>query len=651
MKLHIGTRSYLEDFDDDWSEWTKDSRKEYTNLPSGSFIFHVRAMNALGEISKEDSFSFFIPTPWYNSRWAVFIYILLLFSAIWWFINFRLKFLEKKTVELEAIVKERTKEVTQQKEILEEQAKKLVELDRLKTNFFTNISHEFRTPLTLVMGQIENILDSTAEEKVKAKLQMALSNSKRLHSLINQLLELSRLEAGEIRLKVANVELISFLKKVFSAFDSYAERKNVRLEFSSESSLLYLYFDREKLEEIFNNLISNAIKFTLEGGTITLKIIEGKADNKIEIVVKDTGVGISQEALPYIFDRFYQVDGSQTREYEGTGIGLAIVKELVDLHQGEIKVESAPGSGTTFKIYMKKGSAHFLNKSFVEIVDQTVKLKTKEENQTSTLFDEKNPLEENEEVGINEKDLVLVVEDNTEMQSYIQEQLIDNFNVVLAKNGEDGIKKAFDSVPDLIITDVMMPIINGYDLTIKLKNDRRTSHIPIIMLTAKADEESKLKGLDLGVDDYLIKPFSKKELYARVGNLIKLRSLLKERYKEISAISLDKIEAKPMDQEFLEKVFACIKEHLEDSQFGVSFLADEVGLSVSQLNRKLNALINQSAGKLIRSTKLDYAAQLLKSKAGNISEIAFRVGFSDAPSFTHSFKEKFGYTPSEYLKS
>ncbi len=221
----------------------------------------------------------------------------------------------------------------------------------------------------------------------------------------------------------------------------------------------------------------------------------------------------------------------------------------------------------------------------------------------------------------------------------------------VAKNGEEGIKKAFETVPDLIISDVMMPIINGYDLTLKLKNDKRTSHIPIIMLTAKADEESKLKGLDLGVDDYLIKPFSRKELYARVGNLIKLRTLLKERYKEISAISLDKIDAKPMDQEFVERVFKTIKSNLENPQFGVVNLAGEVGLSVSQLNRKLNALINQSAGKLIRSTKLDYAAQLLKNKAGNISEIAFRVGFSDAPSFTHSFKEKFGYPPSEIFRS
>ncbi len=424
---------FLDGFDEDWSEWTKDSRKEYTNLPPGSFVFRVRALNALGEMSKEASFSFYIPAPWYKSNLAVFIYVVMVLLAIWWFVNFRLKFLEKKTVELEAIVSEQTKEVREQKETLEEQAKKLVELDRLKTTFFTNISHEFRTPLTLVMGQIENILDSTTEEKVKAKLKMALSNSKRLHSLINQLLELSRLEAGEIKLKVAKVDLISFLKKVFSAFESYAERKNVKMEFISGADSLELFLDREKLEEIFNNLISNAIKFTPDGGLISLKIINENADNKIEITIKDSGVGISKDALPHIFDRFYQADGSQTREYEGTGIGLAIVKELVDLHQGEIKVESTPGEGTTFKIYLKKGSDHFLKKSFVEMLADNKAQRPIVEDQQLKSHDEIVQTEENEDVGIKDNDIVLIVEDNTEMRSYIQEQLYENFSVFGSK--------------------------------------------------------------------------------------------------------------------------------------------------------------------------------------------------------------------------
>lgn len=643
---------FLEGFNENWSEWTKETRKEYTNLPSGNFIFHIRALNALGKISEQASFAFYIPTPWYKSSWAVFIYVVIVLLAIQGFINYRLKFLEKKTVKLEAIVNERTRIVREQKETLEEQAKKLVELDRLKSNFFTNISHEFRTPLTLVMGQIENILDSTSEEKVKVKLKMALSNSKRLLALINQLLELSRLEAGEIKLKVAKNDLNKFLKKILSAFESFAERRNIQLEYSTNTSELEVFFDPEKMEEIFNNLISNAIKFTGDGGKITLSVDELADENKIEIKVADNGIGISETAIPHIFDRFYQVDGTQTREYEGTGIGLAIVKELVDLHQGTINVTSKAGEGTEFKIHLFKGLEHFNNKPFVEVFEDKVDSMKEPDSIVTSLPQQETKVDfKFEDDGIRDKDVILVVEDNSEMRSYIQENLINEFSIIEAKNGQEAFKKALEVVPDLVITDVMMPLMNGFDLTEKLKNDLKTSHIPIIMLTAKADEESKLKGLDLGVDDYLVKPFSKKELIARVGNLIKLRTLLKERYKGVSAISLEEIEAKPLDREFLEKVFAIIKTHLEDQQFGVPVLAAEAGMSVSQLNRKLNALINQSAGKLIRSTKLDYAAQLLKKGAGNISEIAYRVGFSDTAGFSNSFKEKFGCPPSEYSKS
>jgi signal transduction histidine kinase/DNA-binding response OmpR family regulator len=643
---------FLEGFNEIWSEWAKETRKEYTNLPSGNFVFHIRALNALGQISETASFAFYIPTPWYKSSWALFIYVVIILIAIQGFVNYRLKFLEKKTVKLETIVSERTRLVREQKETLEEQAKKLVELDRLKSNFFTNISHEFRTPLTLVMGQIENILDSTSEEKVKAKLKMALSNSKRLLALINQLLELSRLEAGEIRLKVARNDLNKFLKKILSAFESFAERRNIQLEYLTDASKLELFFDQEKMEEIFNNLISNAIKFTADGGKIKLIVNALPEENEIEIKVIDNGIGISEQALPHIFDRFFQVDGTQTREYEGTGIGLAIVKELIDLHQGKIIVTSKLGEGTEFKIHLLKGLDHFNNKPFVEVVEvndnsQELQPSIKVTIPNREVSDETKI----EDDGITDRDVILVVEDNSEMRSYIKENLVNEFGVIEAKNGQEGLKKALEVVPDLIITDVMMPLMNGFDLTEKLKNDLNTSHIPIIMLTAKADEESKLRGLDLGVDDYLIKPFSKKELIARVGNLIKLRTLLKERYRGVSAISLDEIEAKPLDRKFLDKVFAIIKTHLEDQQFGVPVLAAEAGMSVSQLNRKLNALINQSAGKLIRSTKLDYAAQLLKNGEGNVSEIAYRVGFSDTPGFSHSFKEKFGCTPSEYVKS
>ncbi len=651
--FHEGGSKYhysLNGYDNKWSEWTEDDRKEYTNLAPGIYTFNVQAKNILGELSKTASFTFYIPAPWYRSVWAIVLFSLLLISGIWWMVNLRFRILEKRNLELEAIVDKRTNEVRRQKDILEEQAKKLLELDRLKSNFFANISHEFRTPLTLIMGQIESLLGSSPAEFTRKKLKTALSNSKQLQALINRLLELSKLESGEFKMKVSYTELNSFLRKILSAFESLTERQNIKLEFRRHSDDIFIYIDREKIEEVFNNLISNAIKFTPENGTIAMRITpDENKSGYINIIVSDTGIGLKQEDLNHIFDRFYQVDSSQTREYEGTGIGLAIVKELVRLHKGVISVKSEEGKGTEFCIQLTLGKEHFLSEPNIEFIEMPVNVENNGE--TEDFRSEINENEnENPEEPDSGKEVVLVVEDNSDMRSFIKENLEKDYRVIDSKNGEEGVKKALHYIPDLVITDVMMPAMNGFELTGRLKGDSKTSHIPIIMLTAKADEESKLKGLDIGVDDYLIKPFSTKELQARVNNLIKLRSLLKERYKEISAINPSEIEAKPIDKKFLDKVFTNIKEHIEDPSFNVTALAGEVGMSVSQLNRKLNGIINQSAGKLIRSTKLDYASQLLKNKAGNISEIAYRIGFSDTPGFTHSFKEKFGCSPSEYMK-
>ena len=643
-------RFLLEGFDSQWSEWTYETRKEYTNLSSGTYQFKVQAINILGELSNVTSINFDIPTPWYKSVWAAILLILLLISGIWWAVNLRIRILEKRTIELEAIVDKRTNEVRRQKDTLEEQAKKLVELDRLKSNFFANISHEFRTPLTLIMGQIENLMNSSPQENVRIKLKSALSNSKQLQALINRLLELSKLESGEFKMKVTKTEINLFLRKILSAFESLTERHNIKLEFNRYKDDLEIYLDREKTEEVFNNLISNAIKFTPADGRISLNVtVDSNYPDYVSVIVSDSGIGIKKEEIPHIFDRFYQADSSQTREYEGTGIGLAIVNELVQLHKGTISVKSFVGQGTEFCIRLPINKNVYLNEPNIEIIESSVPIK--DPDISNNQYDEKTDIinEETEDAEA-AKEVILIVEDNHDMRGYIRENLEADYKVAEAKNGKDGLEKATGIIPDLIITDVMMPAMNGFELTEKLKTDNKTSHIPVIMLTAKADEDSKLKGLDTGVDDYLIKPFSVKELHARVGNLIKLRKLLKEKYKEISAINTSEIDVKPIDRDFLEKVFSTIKEHLEDSGFTVTALAEDVGMSVSQLNRKLNALINQSAGKLIRSTKLDYASQLLKNRTGNISEIAYKVGFSDTPGFTHSFKEKFGCTPSEYLK-
>lgn len=544
-------------------------------------------------------------------------------------IRFRVRYLKNKNIVLEKLVSERTAKINEQKETLEKQAQKLLELDQIKSNFFANISHEFRTPLTLIKGQLENVLRMVKDETVKKKLNIAFNNSNRLNRLINQVLDLSKLESGKMKLEFETTDIVLLLKNRVASFDSLAEQNKILMKFESKVESLLLSIDKEKIEEVIDNLLSNSFKFTPPGGKINMTLDEEKLEftNNAVITISDTGIGIAEDKLANIFDRFFQADSSSTKQYEGTGLGLAIVKEIVELHGGSITVTSKINTGTSFSI-------------FLPVLEAESKLT--ETDETKSL--EKIKSEEN-------KSLILIVEDNSEVRSYIKENLETNYRIEEAVNGEEGISKAIEKIPDLIITDVMMPKVDGFELCSKLKNDQRTSHIPIVILTAKSGDETKLDGLQIGADEFLAKPFSPRELEIRVGNLIHIRQLLREKYKEISIIKSEDVKANPIDKKFLEKVFQLIKDHLEDQQFSVQKLADDMAMSVSQLNRKLNALINQSAGKLIRSTKLDYAAKLLEKNAGNITEIGYRIGFSDLPSFTNSFKEKFGVSPSEYLKS
>ena len=619
----------LDGFDSDWSGWTNQTKKEYTNLSSGKYSFKVRSRNAVGQLSDVAIYSFRVLPPWYKTWWANLIGFMIVLLFINYVIRFRVRYLKNKNIVLEKLVSERTAKINEQKETLEKQAQKLLELDQIKSNFFANISHEFRTPLTLIKGQLENVLRMVKDETVKKKLNIAFNNSNRLNRLINQVLDLSKLESGKMKLEFEATDIVSLLKNRVASFDSLAEQNKILMKFESKVESLLLSIDKEKIEEVIDNLLSNAFKFTPPGGKINMTLDEEKLEytNNAVITISDTGIGIAEDKLANIFDRFFQADSSSTKQYEGTGLGLAIVKEIVELHGGSITVTSKINTGTSFSI-------------FLPVLETESKLT--ETGETKSL--EKIKSEE-------DKSLILIVEDNSEVRSYIKENLEQNYRIEEAVNGEEGISKAIEKIPDLIITDVMMPKVDGFELCSKLKNDQRTSHIPIVILTAKSGDETKLDGLQIGADEFLAKPFSPRELEIRVGNLIHIRQLLREKYKEISIIKSEDVKANPIDKKFLEKVFQLIKDHLEDQQFSVQKLADDMAMSVSQLNRKLNALINQSAGKLIRSTKLDYAAKLLEKNAGNITEIGYKIGFSDLPSFTNSFKEKFGISPSEYLKS
>ncbi|MEE9429989.1 MAG: two-component regulator propeller domain-containing protein [Melioribacteraceae bacterium] len=635
----------LEGYEDGW---IYDNRRiaTYTNLDPGEYTFKFKGSNNEGVWNETGkSITIQINPPWWQTVWAVTIF---LFVAIITIYGIRKYVLNR--VQL------------QNKLVLEHIAtEKLRELDQAKSRFFANISHEFRTPLTLILGQISSLLSNTFDSKVKRKLEIANRNAQRLLHLINQLLDLSKIESGNMNVKSVRSDIILFTKNIFYSFESLAEQKNITLNCKCEYNSIEINYEPEKLEKVFFNLLSNAFKFTPEDGNIEiainyppLSVIDSKIKKNrlVEITISDTGIGIPAENIPHLFDRFYQIDNSTTREHLGTGIGLALSKELVELHGGKIRVESKNREGSTFIIQLPFEEGGLINSKSLKI--ETELFKQANDNRVmindSLLLNEKDiSITKTRDNKKNSKEIILIVEDNVDVRNYITEQMMNNFQVLEAKNGQKGISLAKKRIPDLIITDVMMPKVDGYQLTTELKQDEKTSHIPIIMLTAKAALDNKIEGLEIGADDYLIKPFSAKELLVRVKNLIATRRQLRQKFSKATIIKPSDVTAISMDQQFLQKVLNVVEKHIEDELFNVDKLADEANMSVSQLNRKLSALIDQSAGRLIRSIRLQRAVDLLKKNSGTIAEICYQVGFNDQTSFTRAFKKQFGDSPSKYI--
>lgn len=654
----------LENFNTDWIYSGTVRSATYTNLPPGEYIFRVKGSNNDGVWNEAGiSLTLIITPPWWSTWWAYILYGVLFLFALYLIRRYELNRLNLKN----------------QLKIEKVSTDSLRNLDQLKSHFFANISHEFRTPLTLILGQVESVMSSGIETKEKGKLQVANRNARRLLTLINQLLDLSKLEAGSMELNAGQHNIVSFLKSLFYSFESLAETQKITLKFESELEKIPVVFDPDKMEKVFYNLVSNAFKFTPEQGEIKVSITIRKAeffsasstggsifnqvrdDNTkgfVEIKIKDTGKGIPAESLSHIFDRFYQVDGSSTREHEGTGIGLALTKELVELHKGKIAVSSKEGEGTEFIIYFPIGDLKKKNEKSYEL---PVSISAQENILTDVEISEAELLPTSDHqppspglqlpTSAGNQEIILVVEDNSDVRTYIREQLENDFKIIEAGNGEEGISIAQNEIPDLIITDVMMPKLDGYQFSKAIRNDEKTSHIPIIMLTAKAGLDDKIQGLEIGVDDYLTKPFSAKELKVRVKNLIYQRKQLRKRFSTSTIIKPSEVTAVSVDKTFLDKVIKTIENNFEDEKFSVDKLADGMNMSVSQLTRKLNALIDQPPGQLIRSFRLQRAADLLKQNSGTVAEICYKVGFNDQAYFSRAFKKQFGCSPSEYKKT
>ncbi|MCB0520247.1 MAG: response regulator [Saprospiraceae bacterium] len=611
------------------------TKREVTlsDIQPGSYTIKVKASNNDGLWNEEGvSLKIIILPPWYRAWWAYLLYALATGSVLYYF--------SKKEIQ--------SQRLKNRLEIEQMAAEKLKEVDQLKTRLYTNITHEFRTPLTVISGMANLI------EKPENSKELIQRNSQRLLRLVNQMLDLAKLESGNLQLELAQADVVPFVQYTTESFQSFASSRNITLVFYPQTSELVMDFDENKLQSIISNLLSNAIKFTPDGGKIILDLKEEQQGTESWLVIKvvDTGTGIAADKLPHIFDRFYQVDNGPTRKGEGTGIGLTLAKELVELMNGNISVKSKPGKGTTF----------------------TLKLPAKQETQLANIQKTQPEFENLMATGISsinmeeaqsadsDQPLLLIIEDNADVVTYIHSILKDHYNILVAGNGAIGIEKAFEAIPDIILSDLMMPEKDGFEVTQILKNDERTSHIPIVLLTAKADIESRIEGLQRGADAYLAKPFEKKELMVRLEKLIELRTKLQARYAG-SQLFTTPADAEPPDNPesiadenlqiedaFLLKIRHIMEGRFRETEFTVTQLCHEVGMSQPQLYRKVKALTGQSIVAWMKSFRLHKAKALLENSPMSISEIGYNVGFSDPAYFSRAFSEEFGVPPMDFRK-
>ncbi|HSR52645.1 MAG TPA: two-component regulator propeller domain-containing protein [Acidobacteriota bacterium] len=627
----------LEGLDRDWVTSGGNRLARYTDLSPGRYVFRVKGSNNDGVWNEEGtSIRLTITPPPWKTWWAYVLYVLaggaLLYAGRRYELNrlglaheLRLKRLE---------------------------ARKLLELDRLKSRFFADVSHELRTPLTLILGPLQSLLEGTGGSDVKTLYSRMARNAERLLKLINELLDLSKLDAGAMALDPGSHDLVEVVRSVAAMFDSQAEARKVRLRTSLPKLPLIALVDRNKLEKAFSNLISNALKFTPSGGSVEVSIrtlAEGgengnSAGERILVSVRDSGAGIPAHLLERVFDRFYQEEDAVGARQPGTGIGLALSKELVELHGGRIEVESEPAKGSCFTVTLPRRQA-----ATPELAAAAGTVEAKRAVDSTRLAQlSEVPTGARPRKRSGARPLLLVVEDHSDMRRYISGILRPEFRIVEAGDGEAGLEKAFDKVPDLVISDVAMPAMDGFAFCRRLKGDVRSSHIPVILLTARADEQSRVEGLELGADDYLVKPFSAAELSARVRNLIETRRRLRERFRNEVALDPGAVAITTTDRLFLKRALKLIRENLSDSDFKVDRFARHFKLSRMQLHRKLKALTGRPAGEFIRHVRLRAAARMLVQGKYTVTEVAYEVGFNNLSYFARCFRRQYGVPPSRY---
>ena len=619
----------MEGLSDQWIDAGNRRLANFTNLDPGTYVFRVKGSNNDGLWNEEGaSIKIIISPPLWQTWWAYVVYLLLALSII----------------SVIIIIQVRRARLRNQLLVEQQNSLNLRELEQMKSRFFSNITHEFRTPLTLILGPVEEMIHQNKKEKTLGSLRTIQRQAKHLLKLINELLDISKLESGRMELVFNRGDIVGLIKQLTDSFLHMAEHRGIRLNFQAESNELYFDFDSEKIKKIVSNLISNALKFTPSGGSVNVKVSNLIMDPnpQIALAVNDSGQGISTEDLPFIFDRFYQTKQVNSKKIHGSGIGLALAKELAQAMGGNIYVKSHKDVGSEFTLiipyHTEKASSPLLSPG------------TDPPPETTPY----NPLQNPEPVITSELashncELVLLVEDHEELRAFIKGQLQTKYKVIECSNGREGLLLAQQKIPDLIITDLMMPVLDGHEFCKRLKLDESTSHIPVIMLTAKSAMESRLQGLEEGAEAYLTKPFNREELLVRIRKLLEGRKHLQEKYQKLGKIHEQPYSNTALSREhtYLTKAEGVVEKFLDDPNFDVEAFCLEMGMSRTQLHRKLKALTNQSTTGFVRNIRLKTAMQLLERGAGNVTEVAYAVGFSSQTYFSKCFQEKFGMAPSQ----
>jgi signal transduction histidine kinase/ligand-binding sensor domain-containing protein/CheY-like chemotaxis protein/AraC-like DNA-binding protein len=611
----------------------------YSNLEPGDYTFEVMAsIDGQWNQARKAVVRLTVESPPWKTWWAYCLYILVFGSLLYFSVNYY------------------TRKVREEKE---------QELDQMKLNFFINVSHEFRTPLTLILNPVDKILSSFNDpEEVKKSALIIQRSSRRLLHLVNQLLDLRKMDLGKTPLEIKRINVVKFSKDVFLIFEDLAKAKGIRFVFDSSQKELYGMFDPDKIEKILSNLLSNAIKFTDNGGTITLSISElnqekinsvfwffkrSRMHRVLDIRVIDTGIGLKKEEMDKVFERFFHPDSSKT----GTGIGLNFIKSLVELHKGEILVQSEYQVGTTFTVRLPADLKSSKRESVGSHLTGSYEI---DRNSLTSAEYEIAISNEDEDVGSQDfekgsRPVVLIVEDNKELRSHLKNELSNQFQVKEAANGLIGLEKVKKYFPDIIISDVMMPEMDGFELCRQVKNEIETSHIPVILLTARSLEEDRIEGYDTGADEYLSKPFNINVLKSRIWNLLEARKRAKERFASIGNIlPSSEIATNSIDELFLDKTTKIVLGNISDPDFALEDIIRELGIGRSQFYRKISSITGQNPSNFIRTIRLKYASELLLSKQYSVKELTHLCGFNSSAYFTKTFKELFGLTPTQFVE-